>query len=163
MKQVWLLIALIFFMPVVHAREDGLQNLADQLSEGLGHKIPLKVAVLALPHHDNRSSDGPLMVSERLTTLLAHEKNILIIERNHLVQTFQANGLSETGPLDSDTTKLMGQILGADVLVIGTLINLSGNKTEVNVRGINASTGQVLAAARALIDRNWDDRPVLAW
>ncbi len=162
MKRICFVMALMLGSPV-HAREDTLQTLADQLAARLGQSRPVKVAVLALPHHDNRPSEGPILVCERLTTLLSREKNIVVIERNHVLQALDENSLSETGRLDPDIAKLMGQILGAEILVVGTLINLSGNKTEVNVRGIRADTGHVVAAARALIDRTWGNKPVLAW
>src|SRR4051812_14235005 len=120
MKQACFVIALCSLLSVAHAREDTLQSLADQLALGLCAHGPIKVAVLALPHHDHRFSTGPVLVSERLTTLLSREKNVVIVERNHIVQALRQKGLSETGELDPATTKLMGQLLDADVLVIGT-------------------------------------------
>ena len=92
-----------------------------------------------------------------------HEKNITIVERNHLTQVLAENGLSETGGLDPATIQLMGNVLGADVLVLGTLINLNGNKTEINLRGVRADTGRVIAAARTIVDRNWGNKPTLTW
>src|SRR5262245_48579160 len=113
MKQLCFIAVLMFMSSVLHAREDGLQSVADELAAGLSRKGPVKVAVLTIPHHDNRTSDGPLWVCERLTTLLSKEKNITVIERNHLTHVFDENNLSETGRLDPDVTKLMGQVLGA--------------------------------------------------
>lgn len=163
MKRLSFVLALVLACATAEAREGSLEDLAAQLSSSLSQAGPFKVAVLALPHHDNRISDGPLLVSEQLTTLLSKQKNISVIERNHITKLFDENGLSETGQFDPDEAKLMGEILGADILVVGTLINLNHNKTEVNVRGVRASTGQVVAAARAVIDRTWEDRPVLSW
>ncbi len=146
----------------VFAEVDPLKKVAAELADGLSVYKDKKIAILAVPHHDSRISDGPSLVSEKIATYLVKDKRLSLIERSHIVQILGELHLSETGILDPKTTKRMGQALGADILITGTLIDLKDKKTEVNVRGLLAENGRVLSASRTVIDRTWS-RLAVGW
>lgn len=70
--------------------------------------------------------------------------------------------LSETGLLDTKATKRIGQALGSDVIVTGTLIDLNKQKTELNSRGLLVDNGRIVTASRAMLNRTWDSVSSLA-
>lgn len=154
---------ILLFCPLAHAETDPLRKAAQELADDLSRMKGIKIAVLALPHHDTHASDGPLFVSERVATYLVADRRLRVLERNHVTQLMEELHLSETGTLDLTTAKHIGEVLGADVIVTGTLIDLDARKTEINVRGLMAESGRVVAARRALVDRTWESRPMLAW
>lgn len=158
-----LFFGLLLIPNFVCAEADPLRKIADELARGISRARTAKVAVLAVPHHDQHLSDGPFMVSERLATYLAKDKRVSILERNHIVQILSELHLSETGVLDPKTAKRIGDVLGADVIITGTLIDLDNGKSEINVRALYSNNGRVIAASRGLLDRTWDGRPVLSW
>src|SRR5205823_6173557 len=51
------------------------------------------------------------------------------------------------------------KMLGANVIVTGTLIDLEEDVTEVNARLVQTETGAILAAATTRIPRTWRDLP----
>lgn len=140
------------------AESDSLRIVAAELARGISKQGPVKVAVLNLGQVDDRISDGPAFVSEQLAGYLAMNKKISVVERHRLVSALEEMHMSETGLLDPQSVKSIGTMLGADVIVTGTLINLAHDKSEVNARAMFPANGRVIAASRALIDRTWNER-----
>jgi hypothetical protein len=152
---------ILLICPFIQAEHDPLKNIARELAGDLSRLKKIHIAVLEFPHHDNRLSHGPFLVSERLTTFLAQDKRLRLVERNHLNQVLGELHLSQSGLIDKESAQKMGQILGVDVIVTGTLIDLPGGLTEVNARSIRTDTGQVVAASRIQIERFWQGKPRL--
>jgi len=114
---------------------------------------------LAFPHHDDRISSGSSIVSERLTTHLASIKGIRVVERRLISKLMEEQKLNETGVIDSSTAQKIGQVLGINVIVTGTLIDLSEEETEVNARCLKTDTGEIITASSVKVERTWKDRP----
>lgn len=140
---------------------DPYAKMAKELSRGISRLKNPRVAVLALPYHNGIENNGSAMVAERLITPLAQAKGFRLIERSLLRNLLEENALYESGVLDPDSVKQMGKILGVDVIVSGTLIDLSGTETEVNARVLDAQTGAVLTASRAIVPKTWSDSSIL--
>jgi curli biogenesis system outer membrane secretion channel CsgG len=151
----------LFLAGAAQAAPDPMKRVAAELADALSRQKGARVAVLSVPHHDNRMSEGPQMISERLTTYLVMDKRIHVLERNHIVQLLKELHMSETGLVDPASAKRIGEVLGADVIVTGTLIDLDGNQSEINVRALVADSGRVVAASRAVLERNWESPRVL--
>jgi len=117
------------------------------------------VGLLAFPYHDGRVSSGSSIVPEKLTTYMVFIKGLRVVERSLILKLLEEQHISETGVIDPSTAKEMGRILGIDVIVTGTLIDLGRGKTEINARGLMADTGEIIAASQAVIKTTWSDRP----
>ncbi|PKM96702.1 MAG: hypothetical protein CVU79_12125 [Elusimicrobia bacterium HGW-Elusimicrobia-3] len=137
------------------ARE--LSDLSDSLAKGLKSRPGLKLAVLAFPYTSERASDGPVIIQERLTTLLAQKKKIVLVERGLLRKVMEELKLQASGAMDEATVRKLGKQLGADAVVTGTLNDLSDAETEVNARVVESETGKILAAASLAVRRTWKD------
>lgn len=149
--------------PSAAATSFALRKVAKELADGIGSSKNLQVAVFIIPYYDRHASDGPMLVSEQLEAYLASETSLRLVERQRVASLLEEFHLSDTGLLDSNSTRLLGKMLGADIIVTGTLIDIENGKTEINARGIVASTGRIIAASRALLDRTWETRRTLEW
>jgi hypothetical protein len=134
-----------------------LSELADSLAKDLKSRPGLKLAVLAFPYTSEKASDGPVIIQERLTTLLAQKKKIVLVERGLLKKVMEELNLQASGAMDEDTVRKLGRQLGADAVVTGTLNDLSDAETEVNARAVETGTGKILAAASLAVRRTWKD------
>ncbi len=140
------------------ARE--LSALSEKLSKGVKDRPGIKLAVLEFPYAGGAASDGPVVVQERLTTALAQNRKITLVERALLKKVMEELELQASGAIDDETVKKLGRQLGADAVVTGTLNDLKDENTEVNARVVETETGKILAAASAVVEKTWRDGPV---
>jgi hypothetical protein len=136
---------------------------AVDLAAGIGAFKEARVAVLALPDQNNCTNDGSIVIADRLAHCLAANKKITVLERGQMIDILREYHLSESGLLDPKTAKRIGQILSANVIVTGTLIDLTETKAEINARAILADGGRVIAASRVQLEPNWQRPRRLGW
>ena len=134
-----------------------LKTLTEQLGEGVKDKPGIKLAVLEFAYTSGKVSDGPVVIQERLTTLLAQNKQLILIERNLLKKVLGELKLQASGAIDEETTRKLGKLLGADAVVTGTLNDTKDGQTEVNARVVETESGKILAAAVANVLKTWQD------
>ncbi len=139
------------------ARAQSLDKLAGKLAAGLGDRPSIKLAVLEFPYTGGKASEGPVVVQERLTTALAQNKKITLIERGLLKKVMGELNLQSSGAIDEETVKKLGKLLGADAIVTGTLNDLKENQTEINARIVETETAKILAAAALSVKKTWKD------
>lgn len=75
-------------------------------------------------------------------------------QQNKLVQEFQLN---QTGLIDASTAKNVGQQIGIDLLVLGSVYRAEADEARLDVRVIDIETGEAVIAdamVRALTSRN---------
>jgi len=152
------LIASVLVSPAGAAR-DPLKKMSKTLSKSIRKYKDSRVAILSFPYHDGKISSGSSIIPERLTTYMVEMKGVRVVERRLISTLLREKHLSETGVLDQKTAKHIGRVLGVDIIVTGTLIDLSDKETEINARGLLANTGEVISASRGVVKREWKDRP----
>lgn len=131
-----------------------MKDLAGKLTSGLDKDS--KVAVMEFPYTDGRKSEGPVVVQERLTTELAGRK-LTLIERGMVKKVMEELKLQNSGAVDEQKAAEAGKLLGADILIIGTLNDTSKNMTEINARCVEVKTGKILTAASLKLEKTWKD------
>ncbi|MEW5906213.1 MAG: CsgG/HfaB family protein, partial [Elusimicrobiota bacterium] len=139
------------------AGAESMEKISKKLSRGL--KEGSRLAVLEFPYTDGKSSEGPAIVQERLTTALAANRKISLIERALLAKVLGELKLQASGAIDEDTAKKLGKLLGADAIVTGTLNDLKEGRVELNARVVDAATAKILTAASGPIEKTWKDGP----
>ena len=152
-----LILFLIFSLISSSVVAGPIEKLADKLQKGLKTDTQLKIAVLDFNYTDGRNSQGPMIVQERLTTLLAQNKKLIIIERNLLKKILGELKLEASGVIDTKTAKKIGKLLGVDAIASGTLNDLKNSKTEINARIIETESAKILSASSAIIKKTWKD------
>ena len=96
-------------------------------------------------------------IPEFLKTELSSSKKIIVVERHQLEGVLKEQALSMTGLVDSSTAQKVGDLLGAQFIINGT-INRSSNWLRIDAKIIRVSTGQVKSeAVRAKDDEHLNE------
>lgn len=159
MKRVLIHMLFLTLPLAAFAGGDPLQKTAKQFQKKMRGLDNPRIAVLSFPYHNGKTSSGSSILSERMTTYMAEYKHGRVVERSLLKKIIEEQHLSEAGVVDSGSAQKMGKILGVDVIVTGTLIDLESEETELNARVLRADSGEVLAAQRVVVAREWADAP----
>jgi len=140
-----------------NSQENKLENIAEKLYKTIKNENNIKLAIMEFPYTDSRKSEGPIIIQERMTTIFAQKENISLIERNLLKKILEELKIQESGIVDlKDATKI-GNILGADYLLLGTLNDIEKSKTEINSRIVEVKTGKIISASSGIIEKTWKD------
>lgn len=91
------------------------------------------------------------IVAEWMTIALVREGRFEIIERRMLAKLLEEQKLGLAGVVDSATASEVGKVIGVQMLITGTIVNLSGN-VSINARIINVENAEIIAAEDAIGD-----------
>lgn len=83
-------------------------------------------------------------LQEKLVTAFA-AKGIQVVERDKLEQVLQEQKLGYSGLINIDSAKKIGELLGADGILLGTISDL-GNEISLNGRLVDIGHGNTLSA-----------------
>ena len=81
-------------------------------------------------------------IPEFLKSELSSSEKIIIVERRQIEDVLKEQALSMTGLVDSSTAQKVGNMLGAQFVLTGT-INKAGGWTRIDAKIIKVSTGHV--------------------
>jgi TolB-like protein len=129
----------------------GIADLADRLTKGMPADQVMTVAVTDFPDSIRNQTCGlGRFVAERLTTLLSQHHQCRLIERRRLdlVLGELKFGMSEL--VDPAKAKKLGQMLGVQGLVVGSVTDLGGT-VDVDARIIDIQTNVSLPGASTSI------------
>lgn len=85
-------------------------------------------------------------VQEDITSALVNSGHFNVVERLKLQSILEELKLSQTGLIDENSAKQVGKLLGADIILTGTLAAIGGEEWNANIRLINTETGLITAA-----------------
>jgi len=136
--------------PQVSAPSDPLEAVVSAILAKAADIPENTVAVYDIVDISGGTSPEGRLVAERLTSRLAASGRIRVIERRRLEAAMKELSLSASGAVDEAGLAKAGFISGAGAVVTGTLTRLNGGH-ELNARAVNVVTGDVIAAATALL------------
>ena len=84
-------------------------------------------------------------VQEDVTTVLVNSGQFNVVERSKLQSVLEELQMAQAGLIDPASVKEVGKLLGADIILTGTLAP-TGDEWNVNLRVINTETGLIAAA-----------------
>ena len=122
------------------------------LGAGMRGKV---VAVAELTYADGRKSADGRIVADRLTTALAHSKVVRTIERSKIDQVMGELKLQRSGAVAPDSVSGIGALLGAGVVIVGTLADMPQKRLAVNLRAVDVASGVIIAGADGAIRKTW--------
>lgn len=93
------------------------------------------------------TEDMGKIVAEWLITAFVKEGRFDVIERRLIEKVLREQSFSVSGAVDSQSASRLGKVLGAKIVISGSVIRLS-RFTEVNARLISVETGSILAAEK---------------
>jgi len=115
------------------------------------------IAVAGFSHAGGRLSTDGNIISERFTTELINRKTLKVVERKEIEKVLGELKLQNTGSIDPEFAKKMGRMLGADLLVIGGIVELPGKVLELNIRLASVESGEAVAAVTGRVMKDWVD------
>lgn len=159
MKKLFLgfLIITNLYVKAEDLKTEKLENICNRLYEPIKNENKPKIAIMDFAYTDQRKSEGSQIVRERITTILAGKKNLSLIERGMLKKVLEELKLQELGITDVQQASKIGNILGADYLILGTLNDVEKNKTEINARIVEVKTSKIISASSGIIEKTWKD------
>jgi len=129
-------------------------EIIDAMKEG--KSLKKNIAVLDFEGSENFSNIGSIEMAEILITQLKKSGGFEIIERNKLKEVIQEQNLQLSGIVNEETAVEMGNLLGAEYLVMGKISSVTETKKDkfaytlvqlevgIDVRVINTSTGNII-------------------
>ena len=115
----------------VVALDEGLKDLAGQISLGLSEGKKRTIAVVEFSDLDGKTTEFGKFISEELITRLFMLKKFQVVERQLLNKIIQEHKLNMVGVIDQSTAKELGKILGVDAICSGTITDLI-NSIKIN-------------------------------
>ncbi|HNW45191.1 MAG TPA: FlgO family outer membrane protein [Elusimicrobiales bacterium] len=112
------------------------------------------IAVTGFSLPDGRASTDGTIVAERVTTELIKQKRLTVVERKAIDKVLSELKLQLSG-INADSTRKLGKMLGADLLVVGTVTELTENRLELNMRLASVESGEAINAASGQVVRDW--------
>lgn len=126
--------------------DEAMNSLTQQIERSMISEEKHKIAVIDFSNLYGQTTDFGKFLTEELITRLFKTGRFEIMERRFLTKVLTELKLTLTDVFDTETIKELGQILGADAIVTGTITDL-GTSLRVNARIISTETGEVFAAA----------------
>ncbi|MDT8286529.1 MAG: ankyrin repeat domain-containing protein [Elusimicrobiales bacterium] len=113
------------------------------------------IAVAGFSYSDGRGSTDGNIVAGRFTNELIRLKKLKVVERDQIERVLSELKLQNAGAIGPESAKSIGRMLGADLLVIGGMVQLPGAVLELNVRLAEVESGQAVGAASGRVPRDW--------
>ncbi|MBI3599332.1 MAG: hypothetical protein HY097_01665 [Nitrospinae bacterium] len=147
----WLLLFLCFGFKDAFAAsniEEGVKSLAEQISKNMQEKKRQKIAIIDFSDLNGNVTALGQFIAEELTTQLfiTAPGNFEVVERRQLLKLEEELALGQMGFIEEKGIKKMGQVLGVDAIVTGSMTDL-GNTVKINARMIAVESAKVFAVA----------------
>jgi len=110
-------------------------------------------AVLPVKTSDAALATNAEYFTEQLSMALGKNKVFTQVERKNMQQILNEIGLGQTGIVDEAGAAKAGKMLGAKMLITGTLYKKNANY-EIFLKLIRVESAEVLSATKAIIDKN---------
>lgn len=141
------------------ASED-IKDMAKAVTVAAAARGVKRVAVVPFTAPRGAGSFSGAIVSERLVIQILARGELDLVERRFLDKVLEEQRLGVFGIMDQDTVKTLGKVLGVDAILTGTIVELKGERVEINARLIHAETAQVLAADTVRVAKDWEERAI---
>lgn len=113
------------------------------------------IAVAGFSYADGHESTDGRIIAERFTTELINRSQLKVVERKEIEKVLTELKLQNTGAIDPESAKNIGHMLGADLLVIGGIVELPDKVLELNIRLASVESGAAVAAVNGRVLKDW--------
>jgi len=110
-------------------------------------KVGTRLSV-AVVKFDRKGQKLDWNLEEKLTESLLNVRRFTLIERMKVDQVMGEQAFGLTGAVDPEYAAKVGKMLGADALMVG-VVNSDGKNVEIDVRLVDAESGNVITAQNA--------------
>lgn len=85
-------------------------------------------------------------LSNKLLETLIKKSGLKFVERSEIDKILEAQGIEQTGIIDTETIKESGKVLSIDVMINGTIARVN-NHGELSVKVVDITTGEIYIAS----------------
>jgi TolB-like protein len=147
---------LIFILAIVGAqpaRAQSLKPVCAALASQISSSGRKRVAVVDFTDLEGNVTElGRYLAEELSVDLVGDAKSFEVIDRTHLKAILEEHRLTATGLIDPQTARKLGEIVGADALVTGTITPFS-DTVHLSIKAIDPATAVMVAATTADIPK----------
>ena len=133
---VTMLLVLCFTCPIAFAQEE--------TKEKIDSVYP--VAVLPFVERQKKNDETGKVVSDILFATLATDPSILLVDREDLDKVLEEQGINISGVVDSNSAVKVGHIIGAKIIVTGSVLK-AGSTQYLVAKVIGTETTRVIGAS----------------
>ena len=128
--------------------DEGVSQLARQIGKSMEEKQSQKIAIIDFSDLNGNVTALGQFLAEELTTQLfiVAPGKFEVVERRQLMKLADELMLGLSGFVEEKSIKKMGQVLGVDAIVTGSMTDL-GNTVKINARLIGVESARVFAVA----------------
>ncbi|MDR3343735.1 MAG: CsgG/HfaB family protein [Treponema sp.] len=153
-----IVVGLLFVSSVIgcFAQEQKKDLLLEQITNVIAAKGFITLAVLDFVNGDDGSVSelGQQFMDESIKYLVTMNPKIRVVERERLDSVLDELALYDSGYMSEKNSLGLGELLGADAIVTGTLTLVKGTTISVTTRIIDLRTGVVLSSGVSIIKGN---------
>jgi TolB-like protein len=150
------LLLIITFLINNHLSSQNIDDMCSKLILSIKDKKDIKIAVLDFAPINLKNEDAKI-IRERITTTIAGYKEVTLVERALLEKILSEIKFQNTGAVDQTQIARIGELSGANYVITGTVSPLKNRKIEINSRIIEVKNANIVSAAKAIIERDWED------
>ena len=89
---------------------------------------------------------GRFLAQEMSDQLVAASKSITFVDRANLQYLMRENKLSTEGLVDPESSRKLGNLIGIDTIVFGTVTPIGERSIRLSVRAVAVETGRIVVA-----------------
>ncbi len=135
----------------IMAYEQEINSLSTAMAEKIAAAGKKTIAVVDFTDlQGNVTELGRFLAEEFSVALAGTSKGFEVVDRTHLKSILVEHKLSSTGIIDPQTARKLGQIVGVDALITGTITPF-GDSIRISVKVLDTTTAKVVSASTANI------------
>jgi TolB-like protein len=119
-------------------------NVLSQINRAVEKKGSVTVVVMDFVNADGRQSVLGRYLAEESIKYLIKTNNIKVVERSQIESIVQEMEFQSSGYVSEESSAVIGDMLGADVIVQGNLTQ-TGRRIEVKLKVLDIRTAEILA------------------
>jgi len=144
------IITVIFFLSNSNfsmAYEKEIKSISSTLAENIAKAAKKMIAVVDFTDlQGNVTELGRFLAEEFSVAFAGAGKGFEVVDRTHLKSILAEHKLSATGIIDPQTARKLGQVVGVDALITGTITPF-GDSIRLSVKILDTATAKVICAS----------------
>ena len=145
------------------AGDDILSKTIQSYADSLGHLLPVGSTVFINDHSDFNgvTSYFGKYVAVKISNRLTKNKNFTIVDRNSIELILKEQKFQYSGVVDEKTAVKLGKIIGASVIVFGTITEFT-NKVSIDSKVLNVQNAKIIGTSDYSINKTEDVATLIA-
>lgn len=136
----------LFYSKHIIAYEQEINSLSTAMAEKIAAAGKKTIAVVDFTDLQGNGTElGRFLAEEFSVALAGTSKGFEVVDRTHLKSILVEHKLSSTGIIDPQTARKLGQIVGVDALITGTITPF-GDSIRISVKVLDTTTAKVVSA-----------------